>query len=102
MTWLPDTIEERVAVGRRLRRELGADRAAGAAAVVDDDLLAEALAHLRRDAARDDVDRAAGRERHDETDGFAGVVGRSLRLGSREREQAQDQRRPRLTSFPAP
>jgi hypothetical protein len=44
--------QQRVAVGRGLRDRAGRDRAAGAAAVVDDDLLAEDFAHLVGDAAR--------------------------------------------------
>ena len=56
---------DRVAVRVGARRNLGADRAAGARAVVDDELLAELLGQPRRQQARDDVGAAAGRERHD-------------------------------------
>ena len=61
-------MQERVAVGRRLGRRLGADHAAGAAAVLDDELLAEGLAELVGPGPGDDVGGAAGRERHDDLD----------------------------------
>ena len=38
--------QQRVAVLRRIRHQLGADHAAGAGAVVDDELLAEPLARV--------------------------------------------------------
>ena len=53
--------EERVAVGRRLGGELGADRAAGAGPIVDDDRLAEIGPELLRDRARHRVVAAAVR-----------------------------------------
>ena len=58
--------QERVAVLRRVGDDLGANHAAGAAAIVDDDLLAEPLAEMLRDDAGDDVVDAAGRKRHDQ------------------------------------
>ena len=54
-------------------------RAAGAADVLDHQRLAERLAHLLGDDARDHVARAAGRERHDHGDGAVGIV---LRRGA--------------------
>src|SRR4029079_5757228 len=57
-----------VAVGIGLRERAGADSAAGAGAVVDDDLLAERLAELVADGADDDGGAAAGREGNDERD----------------------------------
>ena len=85
----------RVAVRRALRHRAGADGAAGAAAVVDDDLLAEDLAHLVGDGAADDRGRAAGRERDDQRDrpvriGLRG--GRSERAADRQRGQDRGQR----------
>jgi hypothetical protein len=61
---------QRVAVGRRLGHELGAERAAGAGTVVHDDLLAPGFAQLLRDQAAQDVGRAARLERHDIAYGF--------------------------------
>ena len=52
--------EERVAVRRRAHDRLGADIAAGARPVLDDELLAEPLRQPLTDQARDDVGRAAG------------------------------------------
>ena len=60
--------QDGVAVGRALGDRARRDRAAGAAAIVDDDLLAERLAHLVGDAARRGAGAAAGRERNDERD----------------------------------
>ena len=57
--------EDGVAVGCRVGRQLGADHAAGAGAVVDDHLLAELLAKLVADHAADHVVAAAGRKRND-------------------------------------
>jgi len=57
--------QERVAVGRRLRGAAGADVAAGAADVLDIELLAHLLGQLRRDHPREQVGRAAGCERND-------------------------------------
>jgi hypothetical protein len=53
--------QQAVAIGRRARDRLGADVAAGAAAVVDDDLLAELPAQFEGDDAADDVGRAVRR-----------------------------------------
>jgi hypothetical protein len=64
--------EDRVAVGRRLRRHLHADEAARSALVLDHERLAEVLLQLGRDRARDDVAAAAGREGHDDLHGLAG------------------------------
>ena len=60
--------EQRVAVGRRFRDELRADEAARARPIVDDHLLTEPFAEPRRERADDEVDVAAGRERHDDAD----------------------------------
>ena len=60
--------QDRVAVGRRLRHHVGADRAAGAGAVLDDDILSELPADLLHHDARDDVARTARTERHDHGD----------------------------------
>jgi len=56
--------QEHVAVGRRLCHAVGADDAGGGADVLDDHLLAQAVAEIRREHAPHDVERAAGGERH--------------------------------------
>jgi hypothetical protein len=61
--------QHRVAVGWCLGRQAGADRAAGAAAVVDHHLLAEDLRQLGRQGPRDRVRAAPGREGHDHANG---------------------------------
>ena len=69
--------------GRRMRHEFGADGAAGAAAIVDDDIGLQLRRQLRREQARQLIDRAAGGERHDDFDGF----GEEPALPQRECEQ---------------
>ena len=71
--------EDRVAVGRRFRGELRRDIARGAGTVVDDHLLAEPFAQLRRQRARRRVRAAARRE----TDQHADRFGRDIRLPRR-------------------
>ncbi len=51
--------QQRVAVGRRLGDEIGAQVAAGAGLVLDDEALAEGLGELGRERAGEDVGRAA-------------------------------------------
>jgi len=65
--------EQRVAVGRRLDRGRRAQGSACPWAVLDEKLLAERLAELRRDQARADVREAARRVRHDDPDGLARI-----------------------------
>ena len=57
-----------VAVGRGFRDDVGADRAAGAAAVVDHHRRLQRLAQHLRERPRHDVGRPAGRKRHDDAD----------------------------------
>jgi hypothetical protein len=66
----------------------GRHRAAGAAAIVDHDLLAERLAHALGDRARQRIVAAAGRKRHHQRD-------RADRIGLRRgaSDGAGDQRR---------
>src|SRR4029079_12733005 len=59
---------EGVAVGRGFHADLRAERAAGAGAVLHDDLLLQRLGQLLRGDARDEVGAAARRERRDEAD----------------------------------
>ncbi len=68
------------AVGRRLGGHAHADHAGDAAAVVDDDLLAEMRRHALGDDAGHRIDPAAGRERHDQRHR---PPGRGLRLCAR-------------------
>ncbi len=63
-----------VAVGRGARGLGGADRAAGAGHVFDDDLLAEHRTDRLRDDAAEDVGRPARGERHDHGDGAVGIL----------------------------
>ena len=62
--------EQRVAVGGCLGHHRGGDRAARAAAILDHELLPELCRQSRRDEPRDDVDPAAGGERHQHFDRF--------------------------------
>ena len=78
------THQDRVAVGRGLGDEVGADVAARARPVVDHDLLREALGELLRDDASDDVGAAARREGDDEADRLGGI---SFRRDRRVRRQ---------------
>ena len=59
-----------VAVRRRARHRFRTDGSAGAAFVLDDDISAEQRAQFMRENARQLIDRAAGRERHHDLDGF--------------------------------
>ncbi len=73
--------QDRVAVGRRFRDDVGAEIAGGAAAVVDDDRLAELRRQRLDDDARNDVGAAARRIRDDELDRPGGIVLRDGRSG---------------------
>ena len=59
--------EQRVAVRRRLRREIGGNDGPRARPVVDDDLLAPVVGQLGRDGARHHVGKAARREADEKT-----------------------------------
>ncbi len=76
------THQQVVAVGLHARRELGADVAAGAAAVVDDDRLAQLLRDRLGDHARGGVDAAARRPGHHQLDRLVRVAA-GARLGIR-------------------
>ena len=81
--------QEGVAVGRRARRRLRADRVAGARPVLDDDLLAERARQPVAEQPADDVGRAAGGLRDDELDRLRGPA---LRVGAGGREQQRQKR----------
>ena len=78
--------QEAVTVGRRFRGSLGAHRAAGAAAVLDDDRLSERLRQAILHDARDDIRPPARRVRHDEAHRLCGPV---LRPSGNRGEQTQ-------------
>ena len=80
--------DERVAVGRRLRHEVRADHAAGAAAVLDDEAFLQLIGELRADQPAERVGAAAGAEGHDDLDGPRGV-----RLGERSETDEQNRQR---------
>src|SRR5437764_8102626 len=58
--------EQRVTIAGRFRYDIGAERTARARAIVDDESLAKLFAELLAEITRDEIARAAGRERHDE------------------------------------
>ncbi len=72
--------EQRVAVGRRAHRHFGADVGAAARAVLDHERLAEPNGHPLPEQARQDVGRAAGRDRNDDPHRAGGIA---LGLGER-------------------
>jgi hypothetical protein len=74
--------DERIAVRARPCRRLGADRAAGARPVVNDEGLAEPLRQPLTDQTRENVEGAAGREANDDMDRPISL-GVSGRTGSR-------------------
>src|SRR5689334_3815652 len=59
------SVQKRVAVGGRVRRELGADDAARARPRIDHDLLSPRFSHLLSEYAGERVRRTAGGERDD-------------------------------------
>ena len=81
---------ERVAVGLGFRRQIEPDGERAAGTVVDHDLLAELLAELRAEQARDRVGGAAGRLRDDQPDRLVGKLG-----GGWRRERASNRRTPK-------
>jgi hypothetical protein len=84
--------QERVIVGGQ-RHDGRADVAVGAGAVVDDHRLPERVGERLRDQPRDDVRRAAGRERHDDLHGLVGECGEGgigRRGGQQQRAERAD------------
>jgi len=74
---------DRITVGRRLREHVEPDDGGGTCAIVDHDLLAEALAHFRREYARDHVRAAAWRVRYDQAHGATRKRLRACKVGGR-------------------
>ncbi len=90
--------QQRVAVRRRGLDRAGAERAAGAAAIVDHELLLERRAELVGDDTRHRIDAAAGREWHDDGNG----PGRIIRRNGRSRQHAQCEDEPTPTPHHKP
>jgi len=65
--------DDRIAVGRRARRDFGADDAVRAGPAVDDDLLLQVLAEPGRNDAADRVIATAGRKRRNDADRLGGI-----------------------------
>ncbi|MNV22649.1 hypothetical protein D3C71_1136310 [compost metagenome] len=78
--------DQRVAVGRRLGHQIGADVAARARPVFHDHGLAERTAHLFGQHAGHGVQRAAGRVRDDEADRLGREIGGLGQRGCGERQ----------------
>ena len=72
--WAGETEQERVAIGRGLSHDVGADQSGGAGAIINDDLPAEQFGQRRRHHACNDIIRSARRRRRDHAD-------RTLRIG---------------------
>jgi hypothetical protein len=70
---------DRVSVGRTLGEGIDPRQAAGAGAVLDDDLLAERGAKSVSQRAREQIGGTAGGERHDQLDGLHRVCLRPSR-----------------------
>jgi hypothetical protein len=83
--------EHGVAVGRRARRLLGGQHAAGARLVLDDHRLLGLLGDVLPEHARELVGGAAGGERHDEGDGLLRIRGlREQRAGESGQHEAEE------------
>ena len=82
--------DQRIAVGRGAHHRLGADIAAAARAVLDDERLPQLFSELLRDAARQQIGGAARGEGDDDLHGLGGV-GRGLCLAGERHEAGQCQ-----------
>ena len=82
MVIVPAAEQQRVAVGRRPHHGFDAKRVAGAAAVLDVELLAQNLAEMQREHARGRVGGAARRGGHQDFDRLGGPRALRLRLRS--------------------
>ncbi len=94
------THHECVSVGRRLRHVGCCDHATRPGAVLNDDRLAEAVGHFRREDAGDDVGAAAGAEADEKLDRPVGIACHlrsdgAGRAGQRERESQSGAQRSR-------
>ena len=66
--------QEGVAIGCRLGDSSHADGAAGAADVLDDNLLFQRLGHRPAQQPSHSIGRSAGRKRHDHGDDFGRII----------------------------
>ena len=82
-----------MAIGRRMRDELGADDAACSGAVLRNHLPAELPAQVRGDHAPDQIVQAAGRERNDDPHLLGGVLLRRRRCREGQ-DKARDREQP--------
>ena len=82
--------QQRVTVRRGLGDHVGADVAARPGLVLDEELLAQEVAHLGPDDARDRIGRSAGREGHHDADRFGGILIVRLAHGAGQREGQND------------
>jgi hypothetical protein len=89
---------QRVSIGSGARDLGDADRAAGAADILNDHLLAQRLAHALAEDARQGVGGAAGRERHDHGDRLV-RIGLSHRRKGHYRKAARRRRGKQGASF---
>jgi hypothetical protein len=76
--------QQRIAVRDGLGDEIGRYRAAGARPIVDDELLPCGFGQALCVEASHDIDAAAGRKPHQDTNGFRGIRSAGRRLCDRE------------------
>src|SRR5947207_1435300 len=90
--------EQRVAVGRALRDEVGADIAAGAGLVLDDDRLSQGFRKARAQSTRGEIGDTARRESDDEPDRLGGIV--SQRRQRKKQSGGDERYHPRASRHP--
>ena len=81
---------QRIAVGRRLRAGLRRNDAASAAAIFDDERLAETRLQFGSGLAHNDVGHAAGGDRDDQTDRTIRIDLCLRRTGEADQQQAEE------------
>ena len=91
--------DKRVSVRLGARDGLRARRAAGAAAVLDDDRLAKLFGEFGGEEPRRDVGEGAGRERHDDADGAVRPAGLRERRAREEGREPGEQQRAAVNHF---
>ena len=91
--------QERVTVRRRFRDFVHADAAAGAAAIIDHDRLAEPLAERIGNQPRDRIDGATRRERHDQADRMRRVVVGKSAAGAEDEERRKENKPSHIASL---